>query len=138
MAQSTKVDVRSNGVRPFLSASNASVSVPQSGNTTVLEIDVTELEQIFVEVAVATKLLDAFIISGKAHRDGSYLTLYSAGADFTSPAGLLIDASGDITTQAAGSSGWFLMDVRGLVAVKLQASGGDAVASSVSVYASGQ
>ena len=138
MAQVTSPRVLNAEIAKVVLAKNSAVAVAQSGDTTVLELNVSGLERLVVEVAVASKLLDAFSVLGAVHPDGSYMTLFSVAADFTSPAGLMVDASGDITTQAAGSSGWFVLDVRGLDRVKLTASSGDAAGSTVSVYATGR
>lgn len=119
----------------MLEASNLALAVPASGNTTLLEIPVKGLERIFVQFDVTSNAFDAFIISARASRDASYAVLYNAAGDFLVPQGLLLGASGDLTTQAVGS-GWFIMDVRGLNEVKVEASGNGA--STVSIYAGGQ
>jgi hypothetical protein len=116
-------------------ASN-SVTVPGTGNTTLLQVKVQGLERIFVQLSATTQALDAFLIQGKAHADATALTLFSAGADFTSPAGLMIDASGDLTGLAASASGWFVMDVRGLYEVKILASAA-ADSATVAIYLGG-
>ena len=136
MAQTYDV-VQLNANKRLMRAGNASVAVPQSGNTTLLEIPVESFEQILVEAAVSGKLLDAFTVQVKSHPDGSYLTIASAAGDYTSPTGLMVKASGDITTQAAGTSGWFILDTRGVAWVKVVASSGDAAGSTVSAYAGG-
>lgn len=117
-------------------ASNLDVSVAASGNTTLLQIPVYGLERIFVQFDVATNNLDAFLVRARCSADATTATLYSAAADFTAPAGLIVGASGDLTTVAAAASGWFIMDVRGLWDVTIQASatGGAAV---VDIYAGG-
>lgn len=120
-----------------LEASNLDVSVAVSGNTTLIQLPVNGLERICVQFTVATNNLDAFLIQARASQDATAATLYSAAADFTSPTGLLVGASGDLTTVAAAGSGWFIMDVRGLwdVTILASATGGAAV---VDIYAGGQ
>jgi hypothetical protein len=103
-------------------ALSGAVTVPASGNTALMTIPVAGLERIFVQVSVATQALDAFIVQGRCAAAASFTTLYSAAADFTAPAGLMVGASGDLTTLAAAASGWFIMDVRGLYEVKILAS----------------
>lgn len=56
--------------------------------------------------------MDQFEVRGKV--GDTEITLASAGADFTSPAGIVVDASGDLTALAANTTGWVLLDVRGL------------------------
>jgi len=123
--------------RRLYQTKNLDVSVAASGNTTLLTMVVAGLERIFVQFSVATNALDAFAISAKAHPLATAATLYSTAGSFTSPTGLLLGASGDLTAVAAGSSGWFVMDVHGLheVSVTASASVGAAV---LQVYAGGQ
>jgi len=118
-------------------SANSAVSVAAAGNTTILQQRVDGLERLFVQFDVATNNLDAFLIKAKAHPDATAVTLYSTATDFTAPAGLLLGASGDLTAVAAAGSGWFVLDVRGLheVTVQASASGG---AAAVTVYAGGQ
>jgi hypothetical protein len=118
-------------------ASNVGVSVAASGNTTLLQIPVSGLERIFVQFDVTTNNLDAFLIRARASLDATTTTLYSVAADYTSPAGLMVGASGDLTTVAAAASGWFIMDVRGLYDVTIQASASGGAAT-VTIYAGGQ
>ena len=136
MAQSIKHQIKEIAQR-LREASNLDVSVAASGNTTLLDVPVYGLERLFVQFDVATNALDAFLIRARASADATTTTLYSSAGDFTSPSGLLVGASGDLTTLAAGSSGWFIMDVRGLwdVTIQASASGGAAV---VDIYAGGQ
>lgn len=97
-------------------------TVPASGNTTLCTLITEHMERLWVEIANATQAFDAFAIQARFHEDGSFVSLFDAAGDFTSPAGILIGASGDLTTLAAGSSGWFCLDVLGIQAVRLVAS----------------
>lgn len=91
--------------------------------TDIVEIDVEMSETLGCEIAVTTAALDMFAIQVKFTGAGSYQTLFSAAGDFTSPSGLLVGASGDLTTQAVGS-GWFIMECDGISKVKIQAASG--------------
>lgn len=109
--------------RLSVSAKNAAVAVLAASSTTILELSTTEIARLGVEVKNSSaNAFDAFVVQGKFHKDGNWVTLYSAGADFSSPTGLLIDASGDLTVLAAGASGWLILDVLGLFSVRIQAS----------------
>lgn len=99
------------------------VTVPAAGSTTLATFEANHIERLCVEIGVATQALDAFSIQVRMHSDGSFITLYSASGHFTSPSGLLIGASGDLTGLAAGATGWFILDTLGLDAVRLVASG---------------
>ncbi|CAB4179969.1 hypothetical protein UFOVP1040_8 [uncultured Caudovirales phage] len=121
-----------------LQAANAAVSVPAAGLTTLLDIDVRGIEMLTLRVDPTVQALDQCVVSGKAHPDdASYFTIANAGAAFTSPSGFVVKASGDLTTQAAGSTGWVLLDVRGLSNVKLEASANVAGPATVTATAGG-
>jgi len=112
------------------------VTVPGTGNTSIAEFGVSYFSRIAIEIAVATQNLDAFIIQARFHGSASYQTLYSAAGDFTSPAGLLVAASGDLTTITAGAQGWFILDTTAIESIKLLASAA-ADSAAVTVRGSG-
>lgn len=92
-------------------------------------IDVNGLSRLNVQLTVAVAALTGFSIAMIPNNNGSASVLYSAAADFTLPKGLLLGASGDLTTQAVGG-GWFIMDVAGFDSVVLtETSGGTATVS---------
>ena len=124
--------------RGQLLASNAAVSVPQSGNTELLDLDVTGISELGIEIVVTVQALDTFIIQGRMSKDSAYQTLYSTSGDFTVPTGLLIGTSGDLTVQAAGTTGWAILSVRPLYSVKILASSGNVAGSTVTAYAIGK
>jgi hypothetical protein len=64
--------------------------------------------------------------------------LYSSAGNFTSPAGLLIGTSGDLTILGAGATGWFIMRTTALWSVRITAtSAGNAGVATVYVGGSG-
>jgi hypothetical protein len=134
MAQATTLIA---GNRPALVASNAAVACPASGNTTLLTLSTVGLTRLFVQISVATQALDAFTVSAKAHPSATAIAIASAAADFTSPADPIVDASGDLTTTAAGATGWFLMNVVGFREIVITASGAVNNAA-VTIYACGE
>ncbi len=123
-------------IRQLLTAKNLAVAVAGTGNTDLLEFICAGIEQIGVEIKPTVHALDAFLIQAKFHPSGDYVTLYSSAGSFTSPAGLLLGASGDLTILAAAATGWFILDTRGLYAVRVQCSGA-ADGTLVDVYAGG-
>ena len=136
MAQEIQVADLRLGKRTFQSK-NVDVAVAVSGLTTLMELTpVADLVRVFFQIDVADNALDAFQIQGKFHEDGAYQALYSAAADFTTPEGLLVGASGDLTTQGAGTTGWFVLEVRGLKALRVQASANTGI-STVTAFACG-
>jgi hypothetical protein len=87
-------------------------------------MDISQVARVAAEIKnTGANAFDAFIVSGKVAPDGDWLTLLSAAADFTSPAGIVVDASGDLTTLAGGGTGWLILDVLGFNKLRIQASG---------------
>ena len=135
MAQSTS---QTGGqTRQLLTATNLAVSVPAAGTTTLLEVPTAGIDTMGLSFDVTVQALDAFAITARFNADSAFVTLYSTAGSFTTPAGLLIGASGDLTTQAAGTTGWFVLYTRGLHSVKVTCSANVAGAATVSVYAGG-
>jgi hypothetical protein len=120
-----------------LLAENTAITVVQTGNTQMLDVDTSNIERLAVEAVVTGFALDAFVITGKIHPSSTAVTLKSAAGDYTSPTGVMIVASGDLTTQAVGT-GWFLMDVRPFSSVQVLASSGNVAGSTVTARASGR
>ena len=81
-------------------------------------------ERLFVELPLTVAALTGFAIKARATPDADYVTLYDVPGDFSSPKGILIGASGDLTSLSAASTGWFIMDVRGLESVQIYATSG--------------
>ena len=132
MAQTMEVTGRA------LSAANVAVAVAQTGNTTLLEVPVEQLAALGISLSVADQALDTFLVQGRMSRDDTYQTIYSAAADFTTPAGAVIDASSDLTTLASGASGWVMLNTLGLYSVKVLASSGNVAGSAVTIRAIGK
>lgn len=113
----------------------AANQLDNSGVQDIFTIDVAGLVRIGVHLTVATAALSAFQIQGLFHPDGAYVTLKSLAAHYTSPSGILVDSSGDLTTLAVGS-GWFILDVAGLNKIKLRANS-SAASSTLAMVGSG-
>jgi hypothetical protein len=122
--------------RHRMQANNIGVSVPNAGLTVLLDIDVSLLSYVTAQIKVATFALAAFQVLGKMENAGDFVVLDSASAEFTTPAGIIIDASGDLTLQAVGS-GWIIISVLGLQRLQLKATSSNVAGSTVSVYAGG-
>lgn len=118
-------------------AINASVAVIQAGNTDILVVPTANIKEVGFGITVAGFALDTFLVLGQFHKESAFVTLYSSAGSFTSPAGLVVAASGDLTTQAVGT-GWLILDTKPLYAVKLQCSSVNASGSTVTATAIGQ
>jgi len=107
----------------------ASTTVAVAGLTTIgAAIDVSNFNQIMVRIdnsddtGSAAILFDAFEIQASVDGGSNFETLYSTAGDYTSPSGILIGTSGDLTILAADATGWFIMDVSGIDQIRCQAS----------------
>lgn len=123
-------------VGPLLYASN-SATIPAGSTTDILEIPTLGLKNIGVEFDVGVNNLDVFTVSAKFHPDDTFHTLYTAIDSTPTESPLVIAASGTLASQAAGTSGWFTMDVRGIYAIKISASGTVADTTTVAIKACG-
>jgi len=109
------------GVSGVLAATTVSVG----SLTTIGEaIDVSRHDRIMVRISnedAAAVVFDQFEI--QISPDGAnFETAFSATGDYTSPTGILIGCSGDLTGLAAAATGWFILDCRGLDKLQVQAS----------------
>lgn len=118
--------------------SPAAVTVPAASLTKIADLEFAGHDRVMVEIAVADQDLDGFEIRARFHPAGSELTLFSEAAEYAEPpdGGLLIGCSGDLTTLAAGTSGWFVFECRGIVKISLYASAA-VDSAAVTVYATG-
>ncbi len=85
------------------------------------------------EIAVITNALDQFVVKGIT-QGGSTLTLKSLSTDYTSPAGIVTDASGNLLIIAADASGWLVLDVRGFEEIQLWAASDNVGGSTVTTF----
>ncbi len=120
-------------VLPRTTGTLASTTVALAGLTTIgAAFDVSGFSRLFVQIDNAgANAFDAFEIQGSPDGGTTYEALYSAAGDYTTPAGALVDASGDLTALASGATGWFILDTRGIDYLRIQASA--AVGSSAGV-----
>lgn len=122
---------------PFMFAKSVCTAIPAAGTTDILEVMTLGLKNIGVYFDVATNDLDGFVVSVKFHPDDTFHSLYTAIDATPTESPLIIAASGTLASTAAAGSGWFLMDVRGIYAVKIGVSGTVADTTAVNIYASG-
>lgn len=99
---------------------SATKTLVASGNQTVADIVVEGHEYLTIDVAVATQNLDAFIVNGKAHPDGTFRQLTNAIT--ATPGGIVIAASTTFASIAAAGGGTAVLLVKGLHSVQIQAS----------------
>lgn len=112
--------------KPGYAAVHEANTVLNASLATIAQLLVNDVSFVGIEVKSETDgtyqdALDQFEVQAQFHRDGPWITLYSAAADFTSPAGLVVAASGDLTTLAYQATGWLLLNVLPLYSVRFQA-----------------
>ena len=114
---------------------NVALAIPEA-LTTALELeDIGDTVRMGFEVLTGAQAFDQFSIDIKFHHDGAYQAVYNAAGDFTTPAGLLVGASGDLVALAAATAGWFIMETRGLYAVRIRAACANVAGTTTNFYA---
>lgn len=94
------------------------------GSQTVLDVIVDDLAFLAISAHVDVGgPLSAFSIIGNVTPDEiGGLTLASVAADYTSPSGVIVDASGDLTVLA--DQGWVLVNVTGFYRIRVEVTAG--------------
>ena len=122
-------------LRPRFKGDSGVVTIPASGNTVLLTCILEAcVQNLAAELIVAVHSIDAFLVEAQFHPDGDWVTITNAVT--STPAGLILAASGTLASQAAGN-GWLIMDVRGLYAVRFSASGSTDDTTTARILASG-
>lgn len=108
------------------SVSNIAITAAGTSDTLVAIPIQQGAENLWIEVEnLNHKGLDAFITQVRPHPDAAWHTVaqaasdYSVASDITEP---IVGCSGDLTTLAKGTTGLLWMYVKGLHAVRFQAS----------------
>lgn len=130
-------DLRIEKQKPiFAELNGAANAMDNSGVQDIFTLNVEGLSRIFIKLTVATNALAAFAIQGAVREDSVYVTLKSTAGQFTSPTGILVDSSGDLTSLAVGT-GWFVLDVAGLSVIKIRANSSAAGGSTLALAGGG-
>lgn len=120
-----------------LTISTGNVAVPQAGNTILFTANTSGIKRIYVQCAVTDQNLDAFIIASRSTGAAAFSTMYSVAGDYTTPKGILVGVSGDLTAQVAGTTGWFVIDVSGVGSIRISASSANVAGSTVNCLGTG-
>ena len=89
---------------------------------TLAEINVDGCSVLWARFTVGVAVLSAFHVDFRLAGQDDYFNIADAAGDYTSPAGPILGASGDLTSAALGSH-WIKLDVQGLHTVRLRAAG---------------
>jgi len=116
-------------VRQYNKPLGETIKTIPSTLTTLVDYVVASMKRVGINIANAGTLTDQFVLQAQFVEDGAWHTLFNTAGDFTSPAGILVGASGDLTAIADATSGWFILDTDGIFAIRLRAasSGADTV-----------
>ena len=122
-------------LRPQFREDSGVITIPAAGNTVISTMILQGvIQNLAVSAVVAVNSLDGCLAEVHVHPDGAWVTLTSSIT--TTPAGLILAASGTLASQAAGT-GWFIMDARGIFGVRVSASGTVADTTTVRILAMG-
>lgn len=98
-------------------AENVLTDIVAAGNTTLLDIDVSDIDQLAVElVTSADQAADVFTVQAKVHPNSSYVSILTAIT--ATPAGLVVFSTGTLASQAAGSSHVCVLNVQGFFSLR--------------------
>jgi len=89
--------------------------------TTVGEYPVGDMDGVGFHISNAGVLIDQFVIQAQFYDAGPWETMFSAAGDYTSPLGILIGTSGDLTGIADAATGWFIIYPKGIYKLRLRA-----------------
>jgi hypothetical protein len=102
------------------SFSNADVDASED----VVTIRCRDMEELFLSFVVGTANLGAFTVEYRVAAEGGWFTVASAAGDYTSPTGVILGASGDLTTAASGATvHWLNLSVKAVHDVRIKAAG---------------
>jgi hypothetical protein len=90
----------------------------------VIVISTKEFERLWITFVVGAANLSAFSVDFRVHPAGDWVAIANVAADFTTPEGPVLGASGDLTTAAFGATVHFVsLDVQAVESVRLRAAG---------------
>jgi len=104
--------------------------------TTLMEIPIEEMKRVFCVITNTVTSLDQFEIQARSNDGQDYVTLRNSAGEFTSPRGVLIDSSGDLTALGA-ATGWFICDVESFQSLRIQAARASGSNATVTLQAGG-
>ena len=91
-----------------------------STESSIAEINVNNVERLSLDFTVTGQPLSSFRVCGRLHPAGGYNELYATSEDYTSPTGLLIGTSSDLTSLSG--KGWLIIDTRALEVIQINCS----------------
>lgn len=137
MAQVTEVHTSPNA-RVIVGAKSLAIPITTvlSAGTLLELLSLNGVRRVWASFLLSVHALNAFAVQAKFHPDGAYVTIASAAGDYTSPGGIIVGASGDLTSLSA-ANGWISVDTTGLCGLRIQASSASASGTLCDMYANG-
>lgn len=89
------------------------------------EIDCTGFSTLYVSFTT-TVAFTSFDVAFRVHASGTYFTIASTTADFSTPEGPILGVSGDLTLANSTDTHWLKLDVTGIQGVRLRAASSSA------------
>jgi hypothetical protein len=93
----------------------------------IAEINTAGFGRLYFAFTVADAALTAFEVRMRPSADGPQFTLGSVAADYTTPEGLILGASGDLTIAGTSGNHFVFLDVRGVHEIEIWAAGTSSV-----------
>jgi len=106
----------------FETFSAAAVTVPGTGDTQIVRIDVAAYKGLCFHFDVADQNLDNFDVFGRAHSAAQLIDFTPSDWANLPSGGRMRRSSGNLAAVAASGNGYFEMDVDGLAEVTILAS----------------
>lgn len=104
---------------PHRILSDPAVVLSDEALTLIKSVDVRDIQALGFQMVNTGNALDQFVIGAKFHPNGIAEAIFSTPTDYTAEAGILIMASGDLTTlSGAPGSGWGILYTQGLYLVQ--------------------
>lgn len=126
---------RTPALRPIVRATSGVFTLTAASTLPVLTLqDLQGMETLGMEIVVAVRSLDAFLVEMQFHPDGAWITMTAAVT--TTPTVFVLAASGTLATQAAGTA-WLILNVKGLYGVRISASCDTDNTGTISIKATG-
>jgi hypothetical protein len=120
--QKTKIFQTSMPKRPF-ETSNIGVALAAGTDVPLLTMSTFGVDRIFFEVvSQAAIALTGFKVKAKPTAGAPVVTLFSTTQAFTSPQGIMVASSGDLTLLAGNAVGYCILDTKGIAEIELFAS----------------
>ena len=134
------IDLRDNNAtyaEPRLTIQNLAVAVTNALSTLLEATELSSITKLAASFGLTVHAFNAFQVQAKFGVNAPYVTIASLTADYTTPKGFILAASGDLTALAIGATGFIEIDTTGMSSLRIQASSASASGTLCDVNANG-